>query len=209
MKQNKIDNFRYFWLLVIIAFGLAMIVASGGGGGDDDEGDGEVVKSYDQINYEAFKRVCNGRGVSAAGSYNENVPGPHPIIFSFTCGYFNPPQCGDGTRNWWRSLPPDWYANHKESVGNIELVACVSNDFEVIVGGPCKYNIGADIYRARHARRIVLRKGKTGTGIAEKIFEGSEPGPCPQTAPISQTRVYGGYYQYGDVENWLRAYVYP
>jgi len=208
MTYKKMVGLRWLCVALIFAFGSILVIGSGGGGGDDEQ-ETVNVKPRDQINYETLGRVCSGQGVPEAGSYNENIPGPHPVIFSFSCGYMDPPQCGAGTENWWRSLPPDWYNDHKESVGNIELVACVSDDFDVIVGGPCQYNIGADIYLARHARRIVLRDAKTAAVIAETVIEGSDPGPCPLTAPINQTREYGGYYQFGDVGNWLSAYVYP
>lgn len=210
MNHNKLVAFKCLSLVFILVLGIITIVGSGGGGGGDNDGDQVVVsKPRDQINYETLGRVCSGHGVPLAGHYIGAESGPHPVIFSFSWGYMNPPQGGAGTSDWWRSLPPSWYNDHKESVGNIELVACVSDDFDVIVGGPCQYNIGADIYLARHARKIVLRDARTAAVIAEKIFKGSDPGPCPRTAPINQTREYGDYYHFGEVGNWLRAYVYP
>jgi len=141
MTYKKMVGLRWLCVALIFAFGSILVIGSGGGGGDDEQ-ETVNVKPRDQINYETLGRVCSGQGVPEAGSYNENIPGPHPVIFSFSCGYMDPPQCGAGTENWWRSLPPDWYNDHKESVGNIELVACVSDDFDVIVGGPCQYISG-------------------------------------------------------------------
>jgi hypothetical protein len=190
-------------------FGLATLLLSCDGG-DDDGGGGESVNGHDKYNYETLGRVCNGQGVGEAGLYNPHQPGPHPVMLSFTLGYSNPPHGLWPTTDWWNRIPPDWYHDYKESISNIELVACVGSDFDIIVGGPCKYNKGPDIFLARHARHIVLRDAYTAGVIAEETFEGSAPGGCPETAAMNATRHYGAhYYSYEAVQNWLGQYVYP
>ncbi len=212
MKFSKKKWLVRLGLISLIGLSIAFFNACGGSDDDDyDDGfDPPTADHYDQLNYTTLKKVCRGVGVPGAGNYNRSIPGPHPVMLSYTSAYFNPPSGSAPTRDWWERLPNHWYYDHKESISNIELVACVSDDYDIIVGGPCAYNIGSDIYFAKHARDIVLRNARTAQVVARKTFEGSSPAlNCPQTAPISQTREYGGYYSYEQVQGWLNPYVYP
>ncbi len=88
-----------------------------------------------------------------------------------------------------------------------ELVVLVGADRRVATSSR-DYNIGPDITAYQHQREVILREARTGNRVASTTLKGSVVRP-PQSAPISQTSVYGSAVDYTDVEEWVRPFVRP
>jgi len=134
-------------------------------------------------------------GIPSASPYIDG-PGTHPIVLlDASCN----------AHDWAFQLPSDWCP---ESVSDLELVAIVEDQEEIAIQ-TCHYNMGPPITRYQYFMNVSVYSAKTGELVMSENLNGSVPSLCPQTAPLSQTTIYGQPLTLASLEDWLADIVNP
>lgn len=129
-----------------------------------------------------------GAPVPEAAPYDRS-PGLHPAAFFTTYS--------DGmTQGWAGEHPPaSWRAARVEQA---QVVVCNTQQKEVLE--TCSYTTTRGtslVARVRYVQEVVLYEARTRTELARTRFEGSEPGPCPETMSFGQ---------YESTKDWAGSY---
>jgi sugar lactone lactonase YvrE len=135
----------------------------------DDRFDNNCDGAIDEVCYDdnAFTNVCSlNAGVATAAEYNP-ADDVHPLrIYSQ----------GSIKHAWNTLLPHTWIP---QSVGDTQLVACVSDDYEEVIQ-TCNYNPSGTFRRYQHFVDITMMAAQTGEILATFQTGGSAPENCPQ-----------------------------
>jgi WD40 repeat protein len=139
----------------------------------------------------AVSPAAAGQTAPDAAVYNPDEPGPHPVVLLTAAG--------TAYSDWNERLPAGWLP---ASANDTQLVVLIGPEREFSLGS-ASYDIGPDITAYRYETDLELREACTGQTLATWTFQGSDPLPFPQTAPVDQTRLEGSHLRYTDLESWL------
>jgi WD40 repeat protein len=152
--------------------------------------------------------VISGQGVPEAAVYNPDGPGPHPMILMTTSGTAYVEKLEETsiggfsyeTLNDWNELLPFGWS--PSVISETELVVLIGPEREINLGSQ-SYTIGPSITAYRYETDLELREARTGQTLATYTFEGSDPRPFPERAPVDMTRLEGSHFEYPVLEDWL------
>jgi hypothetical protein len=156
---------------------------------DENDSFGELFKPRILIK---FSLVCGGGANTSAAPYDK-ANKIHPILLLNTLGDMHA---------WSDDLPEQWWP---KSVDEVELIACVSEQYKSIVN-VCTYNYGPDVINYVYSVNIDLWEAKTGKIVSRGDLTGKNE-PCPKEADVNLTKVNGDYVKVIDVINWLEGFV--
>lgn len=153
---------------------------------------GNQYRRYEHI-AATMSPLVTGEGVLDAAIYNPDTDGPHPIVLLW----------GNGSNHLWNwELPPKWFPS---SSGKTELVAVLNQEQSVAVE-TCYYTL-TTVTRYRKNLSVIVREARTGRTLANGTFRGDDPMSCPESVPVSQTRIDGPHVELKPVVEWLCPFV--
>jgi hypothetical protein len=149
-----------------------------------------------------IKDLCQGTGISGASNYTSS-DSFHPVLLWDSL---------DTDQIYSDFVKPNW---EPMAMRFLELVVCPGEP-EAISIQTCNYTVVGEasaepfaIERFQFYQRFRLVATKTGADVIEKSISGSIPRECPETAPVTQSDLFGGPVLFEDVEKWLVEFVNP
>ncbi len=123
----------------------------------------------------AANKICNGSFNSETSLY-ANGTTPHPIVLLYT-------QTGRG----WQSAeyPPNWLP---KSVKEIQLVACINDNWRTIETCDYGFNKENSIIRKQVFRTVTVIEATTGKTLDTFSQTGATPPECPTSAMFSSNQ---------------------
>lgn len=155
-----------------------------------------LIKPFDTLAGDAMD-VCSGKARSDMAAYTAG-PGMHPVVVVFQ-------QAGTNASS--REYPQGWQA---PSVGEIQLVACVNEEY--IDFHTCNYDGNNTLLIQQHQQTVTLYAAQTGKQVHQFTLYG-EAGDCDETEEFkgeNATKTDRGVpVPIGELMAALKAYVNP